>query len=265
MEVSPEGVGVTVAPGPRADKRTRDNETNKRNPTMRPKGKLFALLAVFGAIGLVTASGAFTTVEAQRTADIDVAGDSSALVAIQENTSAGNGDYLQGDGEEAQLEFNSSSAVSGDGINQNAESNVEDVCTITNQGSQAGAVNISKTGASNGEHVAFYTLDIDASQTNGAGFTGGDLISSTDGGTDDIIDLTGEARTGGDPTRLDGSGNYVVLDPGEQVTVSLFIDTTADDLSESEELVNEITIRASADAAPSETSNNGGQIGTGSS
>ena len=51
---------------------------------MRPKGKLFALVVLFAAVGLLTATGAFTTVEADRTADGNVAGDSSALLALEQ-------------------------------------------------------------------------------------------------------------------------------------------------------------------------------------
>ncbi|ERG94186.1 MAG: hypothetical protein J07HQW2_00620, partial [Haloquadratum walsbyi J07HQW2] len=37
---------------------------------MIPKGKLLALLMIFTAVGGVAATGAFTTVEAERTADV---------------------------------------------------------------------------------------------------------------------------------------------------------------------------------------------------
>lgn len=57
--------------------------TNKvTQPTMRPKGKMIALLAIFAAIGLVVATGAFTSVSAERTVTIETAGDASANLGI---------------------------------------------------------------------------------------------------------------------------------------------------------------------------------------
>ncbi|ERG92237.1 MAG: hypothetical protein J07HQW1_02272 [Haloquadratum walsbyi J07HQW1] len=47
---------------------------------MIPKGKLLALLLAFTAVGGLAATGAFTTVQADRTADVTAAGDSNALL-----------------------------------------------------------------------------------------------------------------------------------------------------------------------------------------
>ena len=42
-----------------------------------------ALVALFLAIGLLTATGAFTSVSATRTAEVNVAGDGAALLQLQ--------------------------------------------------------------------------------------------------------------------------------------------------------------------------------------
>lgn len=49
----------------------------------RPKGKLLALFAIFIAIGLVTATGAFSSVTAERTATVQTAGDANAFLGFQ--------------------------------------------------------------------------------------------------------------------------------------------------------------------------------------
>ncbi|ERG92165.1 MAG: hypothetical protein J07HQW1_02200 [Haloquadratum walsbyi J07HQW1] len=50
---------------------------------MGSTGKLLSPLMIFATAGTLLATGAFTAVEAERTADIDVAGDANALLAIQ--------------------------------------------------------------------------------------------------------------------------------------------------------------------------------------
>ena len=108
---------------------------------MRPKGKLFALLAVFAAIGLVTASGAFTTVQADRTATVNVAGDSSALLALTPATEA-NGQYAYLNNGQLELDISSSNPNSGGsnftgaGVNDDALTSISAVFTIENQGTQ---------------------------------------------------------------------------------------------------------------------------------
>lgn len=96
---------------------------------------LGALAAGGGAIG----TGAFSSVQAQRDIGIDVAGDSSAYLAIESGDE--NGDYLTGAGTSAAaLDFTSSNtqvAGGGEGLNANALSTFADVFSIRNQGTQS--------------------------------------------------------------------------------------------------------------------------------
>jgi hypothetical protein len=94
----------------------------------RPKGKLFALLAVFVAIGLATATGAFTTVQADRTATVNVAGDQDALLAFSPVADSDSGDENYVSYSDGQIQFDI------DGINTNAETNLSLVFEITNNG-----------------------------------------------------------------------------------------------------------------------------------
>jgi hypothetical protein len=154
--------------------------------TMRPKGKLFALLAVFAAIGLVTATGAFTSVQAQRTADVNVAGDGSALLQLtSENAkfASVNGDTNSNAGE-LTLTF--------DSINTDAETDLGAVFNVTNNGDDTVTVHIAD--GNDGESASF-------ADTN-----------------DDVNFL----KPNGDS--LEGSGNQVSLDPGEGISVTVVID-----------------------------------------
>jgi|APHM01.1.fsa_nt_gi hypothetical protein len=103
---------------------------------MIPKGKLLALLMIFVAVGGVAATGAFTTVEAERTADVSVDGDANALLAIQPNDEGTNDFIQQSDTDNSQLEIDLSGGTA-DSLNTNAATNEENIITITNNGENA--------------------------------------------------------------------------------------------------------------------------------
>ncbi len=181
---------------------------------MRPKGKLFALLAIFAAIGIVTATGAFTTVTAERTTNVTVAGDSSALLALAPADSPNGNAYAQENNGQLELSLNGdfSGTVDGSGVNLNARTTVDTVFNITNQGSQDVGVYISKIGPNAGL-VQFY---------NGSVGSGLNMTSSS---------------------------NAQTVSPGETITVSIEIDTVGAGLSPGDQLVSDIEINADADLA----------------
>jgi hypothetical protein len=145
---------------------------------MIPKGKLLALLAIFAALGVVTATGAFTTVSADRTADVDVAGDSSALLQLEEGDK--NPGYVTESG--GTIELNLSSPNSASGANLNATTEIEGVINITNNGGQTVDVSIEKTG-NNAQYVNFYQGDDLDSATN---ITGANSVSVSSGDTIEV-------------------------------------------------------------------------------
>jgi hypothetical protein len=101
---------------------------------MIPKGKLLALLLVFTAVGGLAATGAFTTVEAERTATVNVDGDADALLAIEPKNTDTNDFVNQGEGtgdSELQIDLSGGDANS---LNTNAATNEENIITITNNG-----------------------------------------------------------------------------------------------------------------------------------
>lgn len=154
---------------------------------MRPKGKLFALLAVFAAIGLITASGAFTTVTAERTANIETSGDSSALLALEANQSSPNGNYVSDDDLTITFQNDSESA----GLNRNATSTFDHMFNVTN----------------NGEQTVTVTITDNAEDTNLG--TEGSFIIYEGGDTSSSLESSG-----------------VTLDPGETMSVGIQVDTS---------------------------------------
>ncbi|SEH39658.1 hypothetical protein SAMN05192561_101531 [Halopenitus malekzadehii] len=113
----------------------------------RPKGKLLALVLVFGAITVVTATGAFTTVEAERTAEVNVTGDANALLGLTEyEDSDGDTPYARttDDGQIVMvLGENMSTGQGASGINANANTTIQNAINVTNQGNQEVDVTLS--------------------------------------------------------------------------------------------------------------------------
>lgn len=167
---------------------------------MRPKGKLFALIALFAAVGLITATGAFTTVEAERTATVDVAGDSGAMLQIQSMS----GVAVEDDGTGV-LSIN----LDDPGLNPNARTEFAPILNVTNQGTNNDIeLGVTITTADDGE--------IDA----------GSIIVETS----DEIDLTSESvsTATGQPVNInlifdltDENGNQVnELGDSEDITIT---------------------------------------------
>jgi len=170
---------------------------------MRRRTRLFVVLAVFVAGFSIVGSGAFSTVTAERTVSVNVAGDDAALLELQPHSGA-NGAYASTPGGELEISFD---AVSANGVNQNATTTLENVFNVTNSGTQSTSVYITKTGA-NADLVTFETA-------------GGTPIDG-------------------------GSGNAVTVPVGETVQVTIYIDTTGQNLASGDTLLDSITIHAEA-------------------
>lgn len=222
----------------------------------RPKGKLLALVLMFIAIGGVLGTGAFTTVSAERTADVNVAGDSGALLALTAANSPNDAYFSNPDGE-AEIDL-SASGQGAQGVNQRAETDVRAVFTITNQGTQEVGIWIQTSdddsndnnddSAGENDHVAFYSTDVSKTQagSNAKAFTGGDLQKPGD-----KINLAGAADDGNDPVRLDDDdgSTFIELGAGESITVSIFVDLSPDDITQDQDVLDTVTINAEASLA----------------
>jgi len=109
---------------------------------------LLAALGTVGASGaIVTGTGAFTSVEADRDVQVRVADDANALLAL-EATDGPNGEYVDASDGTLGIDITGSdgddaTSEGAQGINPNALTLFEDVFQITNQGTQPVDVAIS--------------------------------------------------------------------------------------------------------------------------
>jgi hypothetical protein len=86
---------------------------------------------------MVAATGAFTSVEADRTVSVNVSDDSDALLQMTENGSSANGAYAADDGGQIVIDLDDPSGVDGAGVNDNATTKIYHIVNVTNQGSQS--------------------------------------------------------------------------------------------------------------------------------
>lgn len=92
----------------------------------------------------VIGSGAFTSVQADRDITIEVADDSAALLGLEPHPGP-NGEYAEetGDPGTIELDFTQTDAANNStGLNNNADTNIEDVVFVTNRGTQDVYVNV---------------------------------------------------------------------------------------------------------------------------
>lgn len=102
------------------------------------------MLKLIGALGggaaVVTGTGAFSSVEAERRVDIEVVGDASAYLSISEVDGSSNGQYLteESNGEKAIDLTGNNEDISGGGTGVNAEATtvIDDLFEVRNQGTQ---------------------------------------------------------------------------------------------------------------------------------
>jgi hypothetical protein len=150
-------------------------------------------LAAGGAAGLGT--GAFSSVEAERNVEVAVAGDSAAFLALEPGEE--NGEYAEETDGTLELNFDDDANVAGSGFNQNAETVIDDVFRIKNQGTQEVAVdlNIVDDNLPQGLQVI--------NQLNG-------FAQITESGQPDLVRISFDLKGDGNATPANlGIGDYV--------------------------------------------------------
>ena len=159
-------------------------------------------LAVGG--GALVATGAFDTVEAERSVTVETTGDAEALLALEP---AERGDETDTDSENAFVEqnedglleitFGDEDGVAGGGLNLNAKTVFEELVDIRNQGTQDGvALGLAFTDDS--DDIA-------------------DYVGFRIDGPDTVVDL--------DPGEtLEADNSNITLDPGEEATLGFEFD-----------------------------------------
>jgi hypothetical protein len=172
---------------------------------MNRRQVLATLAALTGGGAVVTGTGAFTSVEANRDVSVEVADDASAFLRMAA-AGEGNDEYVTTDGGELGIDITGSNPTDagGEGVNANATTVIADLFEIQNQGTQEIEVKVtplSFVDAGNGDtlivlvvpQTSFPSVTLDVGDTE----TYSLLIDAFPGGTglevSDTITVTGEA------------------------------------------------------------------------
>ena len=171
-------------------------------------------LAAGGAAAM--GSGAFTSVEADRSIEVDVADDADAFLALEGKDTPNGNEYVEDDGTDGTLSLDfSETEIGGEGLNQDADTIIRDLFEIKNQGTQDVYVGITDIP----EGMSFYADE--------------DEVVPPEGIT------LNQDSTGA------GSGDLPVLEPGEALTrVGAVFYGLDNDLSNLEDFDGTITINA---------------------
>ena len=183
---------------------------------MRRRKLLIGIGAAAAGGSAAFGTEAFTSVQAERSVDVSVAGDDSAFVAIQSLDSDNADTYVDTESDNTvELNLDGDSDSPGDGVNQDAVTQLDDLFRVVNQGSQ--------------ETSVYFEDESDA-------------VTFRVSGSASALDATGQS--------LEGADNSVELDVGEQVVVGLTVDTLNNDVSG--ELLDSVTLVADANASAPE-------------
>jgi hypothetical protein len=103
------------------------------------RNALIGLGTVAAGAGVIGGTGAFTSVTANRTVNVQTAGDASAALTLEPTDSSNASEYVTAPNNGTiQLDLNGTSdnSASSSGLNQNAKTTIDDLVKITNNGSQ---------------------------------------------------------------------------------------------------------------------------------
>jgi len=109
--------------------------------------------------GAALGTGAFTSVEADRTVGVNVATEDQAYLALDPNTGSDNEVFSTspGSNNELEIDFNGPDDTIGDGVGQDSVYEFDSVFQIKNQGTQTVYVNISSLNLDSGNiSIEFY-------------------------------------------------------------------------------------------------------------
>jgi hypothetical protein len=125
--------------------------------------KFIAGLGSLAAAGAATiGTGAFTSVDADRSVAVEVASDSGAFLALERDTRGGNAtananDYVDINGGQVSLDITNTDAPgNGQGLNNNATTVIDDILQITNQGTQPVYVGYTHPASPTGNFALFH-------------------------------------------------------------------------------------------------------------
>ncbi|MXR50747.1 hypothetical protein GRX03_03890 [Halovenus sp. WSH3] len=204
-------------------------------------------LAAGGAAAL--GSGAFTSVQADRTVSVSTAADNDAFLALDPSNST-NQAYASNAGSGAvTINLDSDAGVEGTGVNRNSTTQINDIFKVRNQGTQPVVVYVDPSSIENPTTSDGFGIDPQASNRPNGDYVNTSGISG--GVEDDQISLTGvfsnppyeysayvsDAEQG----TADATEEFV-LEAGESFDFGIYVNTADSDVSVSE------TIQLVADA-----------------
>ncbi len=207
------GIGATTSRRGADEVWSPSSDNDTENPTMQRRKFVIGMGALASGAAAVVGTGAFSSVSATRNVDVEVADDASAYLRLQ-GTGGNNSDYVIDDGDGGTLEIDLSASNSedvsggGEGVNPDAVTEIDNVFTVENQGTQEVEVSISKSG-DNDDLVTFHPSN-------------------------------------GDYTANSLSSSAVTLEPGDSTPVSIKVDTEGETLSDGTELLDSVTFNAVA-------------------
>lgn len=178
------------------------------------RNTIIGLGTIAAGAGVISGTGAFDSVEADRSFEVSVSGDAGALLGLEatNDTIAGMQDGGDPDNDVIYFEISSSETTGNASINEDATTEFFNAFSVTNNGSET------------------VNLSIELPQ----GVSGISFIVSSERSDNNPTDLT--------------DGSYE-LTPGEDISVDLTIDTTDGGYEEPSGDPYQITIRAQTSAA----------------
>jgi len=210
---------------------------------MRPKGKLAILVVLFAGVGVLAATAAFDTVEADRTADVETAGDADALLGLD----AGDTELAENT-EDGLLQITLDDDSDGEGLNQDA------ITTVLPDEGEDGLFTATNNG---GNEIEFGIQDFDTDPSDGVDIyfvVNDDAGEGNDGttvGLDDETDFDTELfdKSDYDILRSDGGdGGTVTISSGENIEVGIVFDVGQVDLDDDENDIFDGDITITADS-----------------
>jgi len=103
---------------------------------MKRRNLLIGMGSVAAGGAATIGTGAFTSVTAERSVDVAVAGDQSAYLALEKVSSSPNTEYLDTSGDTVSFALDGTDE-GGQGFNPNAITRIDDLVKVTNQGTQS--------------------------------------------------------------------------------------------------------------------------------
>lgn len=208
---------------------------------------LIGLGGIVAGGGALVGTGAFTTVQAERTVTVETAGDETALLALAP-TNDPNGDYATINDGRLEVEITN--------VNLNAVTHIDNVFQITNNGTRDVVLYFEEDPGD--DNPSGNAIDVGA-KTDELADTDPNNNPSSDGiNASDVVDISHPNPPDSDPTYEDIG---VLLRTGDTLKVGFYIDTSDDnpndgldesgdsDVEADEALMENLTIHADAEEA----------------